>query len=69
MNGPELCGNCAFPQNFYTRKLGEITVFILNGRSRKRSRGVFRTQLNLFWEDLQRLKGMLSPTADAGLQI
>ena len=24
---PKLCGNCAFPQNFYTRKLGEITVF------------------------------------------
>ena len=21
------CGNCAFPQNFHTRKLGEITVF------------------------------------------
>ena len=24
---PILCGNCAFPQNFHTRKLGEITVF------------------------------------------
>ena len=23
----KLCGNCAFPQNFYSRKLGEITVF------------------------------------------
>ena len=22
-----LCGNCALPQNFHTRKLGEITVF------------------------------------------
>ena len=22
-----LCGNCAFPQNFHTRKLGEIMVF------------------------------------------
>ena len=21
------CGNCAFPQNFHTKKLGEITVF------------------------------------------
>ena len=21
------CGNCAFPQNFHTRKLREITVF------------------------------------------
>ena len=24
---PRLCGNCSFPQNFHTRKLGEITVF------------------------------------------
>ena len=24
---PKLCGNCAFLQNFHTRKLGEITVF------------------------------------------
>ena len=24
---PKLCGNCAFPRNFRTRKLGEITVF------------------------------------------
>ena len=24
---PKLCGNCAFPQNFHTRKLGEITIF------------------------------------------
>ena len=23
----KLCGNCAFPQNFHTRKLGEIMVF------------------------------------------
>ena len=23
----KLCGNCAFPQNFHTTKLGEITVF------------------------------------------
>ena len=26
-NCPKLCGNCAFPQNFHTRKLREITVF------------------------------------------
>ena len=26
-NGPKLCGNYAFPQNFHTRKLGEITAF------------------------------------------
>ena len=26
-NCPKLCRNCAFPQNFHTRKLGEITVF------------------------------------------
>ena len=24
---PKLCGNCAFPQNFHTRKLGAILVF------------------------------------------
>ena len=24
---PKLCGSCAIPQNFHTRKLGEITVF------------------------------------------
>ena len=24
---PKLCENCAFPKNFHTRKLGEITVF------------------------------------------
>ena len=24
---PKLCGNYAFPQNFHTRKLGEILVF------------------------------------------
>ena len=24
---PKLCGNCAFPQNFHTRKLGETTAF------------------------------------------
>ena len=26
-NRPKLYGNCAFPQNFHTRKLGEITAF------------------------------------------
>ena len=26
-NRPELCGNCAFTQNFHNRKSGEITVF------------------------------------------
>ena len=26
-NHPKLSRNCAFPQNFHTRKLGEITVF------------------------------------------
>ena len=24
---PKLCGSCLFPQNFHTRKLGEIKVF------------------------------------------
>ena len=27
MNRPKLCGNCAFPQSFHTRKSSEITVF------------------------------------------
>ena len=27
MNRPKLCGDCAFPQNSNTRKLGEMTVF------------------------------------------
>ena len=26
-NCPKLCGNCYFPQNFRTTKLGEISVF------------------------------------------
>ena len=26
-NRPKLCGSCAFPQNFHTRKLDENTVF------------------------------------------
>ena len=26
-NRPKQSGNCAFPQNFHTSKLGEITVF------------------------------------------
>ena len=26
-NCPKLCGNCAFPQNFHNRELGEISVF------------------------------------------
>ena len=25
---PKLCRNCAFPQNFHTRKLGEISTFL-----------------------------------------
>ena len=28
-NRPKLCGNCAFPQSFHTRKLDEITVFFV----------------------------------------
>ena len=29
------CGNCAFPQSFHTRKLGEITVFYAEQICRK----------------------------------
>ena len=28
-NRPKLWGNCAFPRNLYTRKLGELTVFFV----------------------------------------
>ena len=28
-NHPKLCGNCAFEQNFHTKKLGEITLFFV----------------------------------------
>ena len=28
-NCPKLCEHCAFPQNFHTRKLGEITAFYI----------------------------------------
>ena len=27
LNRPKLCGNCAFPQNFSSKELGEISVF------------------------------------------
>ena len=27
VNGPKLYGNCAFPQKFHIRKLGETAVF------------------------------------------
>ena len=36
-NCTKICGNCAFPQNFHKRKLGEIMVFyaVLNKYSRR----------------------------------
>ena len=40
-NRPKLCGNCAIPQNFHARKLGEIMVFVSFGifkKSRKKIR-------------------------------
>ena len=36
-NRLKLCGNCAFPQNVHTRKLGEITVFFAVLKSANRS--------------------------------
>ena len=33
MNRPKLFGNCAFPQNVYTRKLGKIAIFFAMKRS------------------------------------
>ena len=42
-NQRKLYGNCAFPQIFHTRKLGEITVFYaVQARIKMLSRGVFR---------------------------
>ena len=42
-NHRKLYGNCAFPQIFHTRKLGEITVFYaVQVRIKMLSRGVFR---------------------------
>ena len=40
---PKLYGNCAFPQNFNARKLGEITVFST----------VFKPTQNLGWMNLR----------------
>ena len=31
VNRPKLCGNCVYQQNFHTRKLGEIPVFLSGG--------------------------------------
>ena len=31
----KLCGNCAFPQNLHTRKLGKITVFSVVNKDAK----------------------------------
>ena len=36
---PKLCGNCAFLQNFHTRKLGEITIFFaVSWKNKRRTR-------------------------------
>ena len=46
-NHRKLCGNCAFPQIFHTRKLGEITVFdAVPARINMLSSGVFRALRN-----------------------
>ena len=45
-NRPKLCGNYAFPQNFHTRKLVEITVFF--------AVGVFLPQLKLHGKNIAR---------------
>ena len=43
-NCPRLCGNCAFPQYFHTRKLGEITAFYAV------SANIFSLNVENFWE-------------------
>ena len=45
----KLCGNCAFPQNFHTRKLVEITVFcavLMNNKQKHISDTVEHTCCN-----------------------
>ena len=37
VNRPKKCRNCAFPQNFHTRKLGEIMVFFAVSLSLEKS--------------------------------
>ena len=43
----KLCGNCAFPQNFHTGKLGEISVLYLVIVIKLNLGGLFRS---LFWD-------------------
>ena len=43
----KLCGNCAFPQNFHTGKLGEISVLYLVIVIKLNLGGLFR---GLFWD-------------------
>ena len=49
---PKLCGNCAFPQNFYTRKLGEITVFFAVDIKRKWKNNDNINQINKYKLDI-----------------
>ena len=42
-NRPKLYGNCAFPQNSHTRKLGENTVFYAVLITKKPSNEVYRS--------------------------
>ena len=49
----EILWNCAFPQNFHARKLGEITVFFAvfaneNFQSLKKDFEVFQKAVNYF---------------------
>ena len=47
-NHRRLCGNCAFPQNLYTRKLGENSVFYaVSGSSLENS--------NEFWDSVVKI--------------
>ena len=48
----KLCRNCAFPQNFHTRKLGEITVFL----SVFAKALLLNFQGKLYWSELHRHK-------------
>ena len=50
-NRPKLCGNCAFPKNFHTRKSGEITVYFAVNRFSVSRNGfvILSSSIHHFW--------------------
>ena len=48
-NRPKLCGKCAFPQKFHTRKFGEITIFLAVKTTVCES---FISRINIYFEQV-----------------